>query len=474
MFLGKVDYQLNEKHLATIRYNYTWSEQVNGTFDVDSWGTSANAIEQDYSHAVTGSLISSLSGSLLNEFRFQWAKEWRPRPYNGPDIIGQSRPLPDTAFDFGSAYRFGMPFFIPVDYFDQRFQFNDNLSVIKGRHAMKFGVEFNRVNSNQTFRGFQNGRYIFGSTDGFLNYAQNPRYVECSDGIHSQNGSCPAGASITGPLLLFLQQFGVNGLSAEEAGTQDIPQTELAIFAQDKWQPSPSLTVQYGLRWEMQKQADVITPASEVFFAPLIGQTVTNAFGTFRFPSNGEIISDYKMFQPRVGISWDPDGGRQDGGAPERRSLLRPHPGPVPRHARARPTAAGPRTPSGQASSTASASRHRRTPTCFRRRPEKAPPITPACSSSTRTSRTPARGRARSAPSARWRRTWPSSSSTTTRRASTSRASSRATTLAFGCPWSTGIGPDGQNGIRAAPAAPPASRWSSPRPRASTTASPSA
>jgi outer membrane receptor protein involved in Fe transport len=306
VFLGKIDFQLSEKHLATIRYNYTWSEQVNGTFDVDSWGSSANAIEKDYSHAVTGSVISGLSGSLLNEFRFQWAKEWRPRPYNGPDITGQSRPLPDTAFDFGSAYRFGMPFFIPVDYFDQRIQFNDNLSVIKGRHAMKFGVEFNRVNSNQTFRGFQNGRYIFGSTTGFLNYAQNPRYVECSDGSTSQTGSCPTGASITGPLLLFLQQFGVGGLSAEEAGTQDIPQTELAIFAQDKWQPNPNLTVQYGLRWEMQKQADVITPASEVFFAPLIGRTVTNAFGTFRFPSNGEIISDYKMFQPRVGISWDP------------------------------------------------------------------------------------------------------------------------------------------------------------------------
>jgi len=35
VFLCKVDYQLNERHLATIRYNYTWSEQQNGTFDVD-------------------------------------------------------------------------------------------------------------------------------------------------------------------------------------------------------------------------------------------------------------------------------------------------------------------------------------------------------------------------------------------------------------------------------------------------------
>ena len=30
-------------NLLTLRYNYTWSEQENGTFDVDSWGRSANA-----------------------------------------------------------------------------------------------------------------------------------------------------------------------------------------------------------------------------------------------------------------------------------------------------------------------------------------------------------------------------------------------------------------------------------------------
>jgi hypothetical protein len=308
VFLGKLDWQASARHLLTLRYNYTWSEQVNGTFDVDSWGRSANAIERDYSHAVTGSAISNLSGTALNEFRFQWAKEFRPRPYNGPDITGQSRPLPDTAFDFARGYRFGMPFFIPVDYFDERVQLNNNISLIKGRHQMKFGAEFNRVHSNQTFRGFANGRYIFSSTDGFLSYAANPRYVECSDGSSSQSGACPGGASIVGPLLLFLQQAGVGGLTADEAGTQDIPQTELALFAQDKWQPTRNLTVQYGLRWEMQKQADPITPVSEVFYRDFIGKTVNTPAGPQTFPSDGDIPSDYKMFQPRLGISWDPGG----------------------------------------------------------------------------------------------------------------------------------------------------------------------
>jgi hypothetical protein len=306
VFLGKVDWQVTPSSLLTLRYNYTWSEQQNGTFDVDSWGTSANAVEKDYSHAGSGSLISSLSSNVLNEFRFQFAREYRPRPYDGPDVTGQSRPLPDTAFDFARGYRFGQPFFIPVDYYDQRIQFNDNVSLIRGRHAFKAGVEYNGVKSVQTFVGFANGRYIFSSTDGFLNYARNPNYVECSNGTTSNNGQCSGGSSISGPVLLYLQQAGVGGLSVEEAGTQDIPQKSFAIFVQDKWQPRRGLTIQYGLRWEGEDQADPITPASQVFYSGFIGKTVTNSAGSFTFPSNGNIPSDMGMFQPRVGLSWDP------------------------------------------------------------------------------------------------------------------------------------------------------------------------
>jgi hypothetical protein len=304
VFLAKVDWNASERNLATLRYNYTWSEQENGTFDVDSWGRSANAIEQDNSHAGTGSLITTVRSTLLNEFRFQYAREERPRPYNGPDITGQNRPLPDTAFDFGKSYRFGMPFFIPVEYYDTRVQFNDNVSYLLGAHSIKAGIEYNRVNSVQTFLGFANGRYIFSSTDGFLNYLANPNYVECSDGSSSQTGTCPSGTDITGPVLLYLQQAGVGGLSVEEAGTQSIPQTEPAVFIQDSWQATPNLNVQYGLRWEAQLQPDPITDPDDVFYSGFIGTTSNGQ----EFPSDGTIPSDKSMWQPRFGFSWNPGG----------------------------------------------------------------------------------------------------------------------------------------------------------------------
>ena len=302
VFLGKIDFNASHKHLLTLRYTYTKSTQENGTFDVDSWGRSANATESDKSNSVTGQALSAFSATLLNEFRFQYAREDRPRPYEGSDITGQGRPLPDTAFDFARSYRFGMPFFIPVDYYDTRWQFNDNLTLIRGAHEIKAGVEYNRTSASQIFRGFANGRYIFSSTDGFLAYARNSQYVECSDGSTSEAGICPAGTEITGPVLLFLQQAGVGGLTADEAGTQTIVQHEPAVFIQDRWQPTANLTVQLGLRWEAQIQPDPITPASEVFYAPFIGKTVNGQ----EFPSDGEIPSDTSMWQPRLGVTWDP------------------------------------------------------------------------------------------------------------------------------------------------------------------------
>ncbi len=190
-----------------------------------------------------------------------------------------------------------------MDYYDTRVQFNDNLTVVTGAHEIKMGFEYNHVNAFQTFRGFANGRYIFDSTDGFLNFAQNPNYVECSDGSSSPTGNCPSGTSITGPVLLYLQQAGVGGLTADEAGTQSINQFEPAAYIQDKWTPLANLTVQFGLRWEAEIEPDPITPAGQVFFAPFIGKTVNGQ----AFPSDGNIPSDHKMWQPRFGLTWDPN-----------------------------------------------------------------------------------------------------------------------------------------------------------------------
>jgi len=302
VFLGKLDWAINDQHLATVRYNYTWSEQRNGTFDVDPWAVSSNGIEQDNSNAGSGTLQSTFSNSTLNEFRFQWAREERPRPYEGPQVPGGGRPFPDTGVDFVGGYRFGLPFFLPIADHDTRLQFNEILTYITGNHTIKAGLEYNGTSTSQTFIGFANGRIIFNSVNGFLKYTQNSKYVECPDGSSNTTGTCPGGALPTGPVNTYLQNVPLGGRTVDEAGTQTIDQREPAAFIQDKWQPLPNLTVSLGLRWEAQIEPDPITPADQVYFSKFIGTTSKGQ----EFPSDGNLPSDYSMWQPRLGVTWDP------------------------------------------------------------------------------------------------------------------------------------------------------------------------
>src|SRR5256885_2432395 len=325
--LAKFDFRLSARHNLSLKYNYTWSEQKNGTFDVDTWGASANGLEKDRSHAVNGSLVSFLSSRTSNEFRFQYSREDRPRPYTGPtnprgdttgvsSIFGAAVPFHDTDVDPANSFRFGLPFFLPIrDDHDTRVQLLDNVSIARGNHLIKVGGEWNRTATTQVFVGFAGGRMAFTSVHGFENFVNHgSHYIECSDGTSGvfPGFNCTAPATITGPVILYLQQSGVGSTTVEQAGAQTITQNELAVYLQDTWKPSAKLTLNYGLRWEAQIEPDPITPPAQVFFAPWIGQTVTNAKGSFIFPSDGTIPSDKKMWQPRLGIAWDPNAdGRQ-------------------------------------------------------------------------------------------------------------------------------------------------------------------
>src|SRR5256886_6480164 len=325
--LAKFDFRLSDRHNLSLKYNYTWSEQKNGTFDVDTWGASANGLEKDRSHAVNGSLVSFLSSRTSNEFRFQYSREDRPRPYTGPtnprgdttgvsSIFGAAVPFHDTDVDPANSFRFGLPFFLPIrDDHDTRVQLLDNVSIARGNHLIKVGGEWNRTATTQVFVGFAGGRMAFTSVHGFENFVnQGSHYSECSDGTSGvfPGFHCTAPATITGPVILYLQQSGVGATTVEQAGAQTITQNELAVYLQDTWKPSAKLTLNYGLRWEAQIEPDPITPPSQVYFAPWIDSTVTNTRGRFTFPSDGTIPSDKKMWQPRLGIAWDPNAdGRQ-------------------------------------------------------------------------------------------------------------------------------------------------------------------
>ena len=348
--IAKLDFNLSERHQASVKYNYTWSEQENGTFDVDSWGLSANGIEQDYSHAVNLSLRSLLSNRTSNEARLQWARENRPRRYGGPLQPGVApppqppyqglggRPFPDIGMDFADGFRIGLPFFLPIgaDGADERRQLVDNVSTLVGNHLVKAGIEVNRTGVSQQFVGFGNSRYIFDSVDGFIGFVeQGNRYVTCSDGSSSAAGICPPGAEITGPVLVYLQAATVPGVPPEDLGRQAFDVNEVGLFLQDTWHATDRLVLNLGLRWEGTWNPDPLIAPEETYFAPYLDDP--------RFPSDGTIPDEPRQLPAPSRPGLGRLGRRPHHPAAQRGRLRLPHSQPgagrPPNHERRVPAA---------------------------------------------------------------------------------------------------------------------------------------
>jgi hypothetical protein len=306
--LGKLDLNFSQRHQANISYNFNVSRKVNETFDVATYGNSANGIEgTSLIHALNFNLFSTFTDRVLNEAHLTYGREDRPREASPSNIPA------DTAMGgFFSAteptFRFGHPFFLgpKIDELFWRTQMRDNVSMIMGKHSFKFGGEWLHSRNSQVFRGFFEGRYIFDSVTGFLHYASpagagfGPNAGRCPSGtwVTMAANACGTGNSGTTPLLLYLQGAAGNlGPATDAAGASDVANEDFALFFQDKWQVLPNFIFNYGLRWEAQTLPDPTVPPAQTVYASLIGNPA--------FPSNGTLPDQMKLFQPRVGFSWD-------------------------------------------------------------------------------------------------------------------------------------------------------------------------
>jgi hypothetical protein len=305
---GRVDYNLNPKNSFFGSYSYDYSKNTNQTFDVPTYGSTANGIEGPGKIQVAnGNWYSTIADNKLNELHFTYSRENRPR--NAAD----KNSVPDTAMGFGTTFRFGQPFFLEpaVDEIFWRTDIRDSFSLIKGKHTWKFGGEWIHSRNSQVFRGFFTGRYIFDSVTGFLHYASpaslgdgfGPGTVECADGTFGdiENG-CDSGAAVSGgPLLLYLQHGPTTaGETLDQSGFSNIANEDFSLFAQDTWKVTRNLTLNYGLRWDAQHFPDPVVPPAQTSYGQYLN--------TPGFPSTGKLPNQNKEFQPRVGFAWDING----------------------------------------------------------------------------------------------------------------------------------------------------------------------
>jgi len=294
-YLGKIDWNINNSNRFNIRYNHSKNTALNG---VSTGETSldpttfrsipTNGTEGDVNNIVVGQLISNFSSRSINEVRFQWAKEERPRLANAQQV--------SVTNGIGEL---GTRTFLPTTQDDKRYQIVDALTFISGNHTFKFGGEYSKIKVAQAFGFNQFGNYTFSGVNtasDILNaLSATPGLVPGKLGRFDLTGPLVGGLGSNGSR--FNQQIG--NLQA----AFDI--SELAFFGQDQWRVTPRLTLNYGLRYERQ-----FNPSAEANNSPVI-----NAIKAASFPLLGghsidptQIPDSKHEWGPRLGLAYDLKG----------------------------------------------------------------------------------------------------------------------------------------------------------------------
>ncbi|HEX7289356.1 MAG TPA: TonB-dependent receptor [Candidatus Angelobacter sp.] len=283
ILLPKIDWNISSKHHASFSLNrMRWASPAGiqtaaavtrgkadfgDDFVKDTWGVAK--------------LNSYITPTLGNELRFQYGRDFEyefsqaPTQYELNHLVNSptfKNPLglpPGVAIS--NFITIGTPNFLQRPNFpdESRSQVADTVTLVRGKHNLKFGVDYSHVsdNSQNLFNGF--GTYNYSS---LLNYFSD---------LHVAN-SCVVSGQPAQCYTNFSQGLGLPGL--------EFTTNEYAFFAQDDWKIMPRLSLSLGLRYEYQAMP------STVLANPLVPQT-------------NKLPNDTNNFGPRIGFAWDMTGG---------------------------------------------------------------------------------------------------------------------------------------------------------------------
>lgn len=218
-------------------HRFSQANQFNGRYDIHRLHQTNAGVgllvlqEQGYA---TSSLTQTVQLSdneifnprLVNDLRFQWIRG---------RVAQQPNTTAPTLLVQGSFSGGGSPIGLLHDHQDQ-YEFQENLSVDRGRHFIRTGLRYRLLRDSNSSRAGFNGQYIFPDIASFE--AGEPTQLNLTAGQ-------PSASVTTG---------------------------DLGLYAEDEWKITRSFTLDYGLRYESQTAIpDHNDPAPRVGFAWLIG-----------------------------------------------------------------------------------------------------------------------------------------------------------------------------------------------------------
>jgi carboxypeptidase family protein len=286
VYFGKLDYQLNPDNHVSASFNFHNWRSPNGiitspTRFADSFTT--NGSDLVHSRFLVLDWNSTVTNEVVNEFRFQWGRDFE---FESPNFPG-----PNVSISGVTTY--GEPNFLPRPAFpdEHRYQFTDTISIVHGRHTFKTGIDVNAVHE-LLINLFQGG------------------------GLYSYSGSsaipgCPiASKTIPASFVAFCgwvaDAYGLNvgdGMTGKHysnftqatdpitgVGKDDFYNTDFAGFLEDSWKMRSNLTVNLGVRYDLQSIPQPPRPNTRT---ALLAQFTT------------KIHTDTNNIAPRIGLSWE-------------------------------------------------------------------------------------------------------------------------------------------------------------------------
>lgn len=243
-FFTRIDHTINQRNQFSARYSLYHIDAVNsrtvGGLNTVSRGTGIADTDQ----TLQVSNVTTFSNRTVNELRVQYTNSRLDAPIN--DETG-------PAVNIAGVANFGTATFSPLGRDINLFEAVNNISTLRGDHSLKAGGGFlyNRVNI--LFPGAVQGVYAFSSLNNFLN----------------------------GNYINYQQAFGVPN--------QIQSNPNFGVFVQDEWRIRPDLTVNAGLRYDLQflpdpiqTDTDNIAPRLGIVYAPGDRKTVVRAsFGLY-------------------------------------------------------------------------------------------------------------------------------------------------------------------------------------------------
>jgi Carboxypeptidase regulatory-like domain len=282
---GRVDHTFNTRHSMGGRYLFSDSEQ-GGIGQATPPGLTTQNVSR--TQAMSVFFTSILTPRALNEFRISWQR--LANVTSAADPSSETLPsieVPElglTGFaDSASRTGIGLAINLPTSRSNNTYQLQDTISWTRGAHALKFGLDFQRVDLKSFFFPFIRGRLTYPTSQTGLGLPLGTvsiqNFIDDVAAVADIRKPLPGGQAI-----------------------QYYKWYDYFFFAQDTWQLHPTLFLSLGLRYETPGDALAsLFPVNDAIQAANGGDPV--------FLLSPRPQRDINNFQPRLGFSWNPRTG---------------------------------------------------------------------------------------------------------------------------------------------------------------------